>query len=111
MKTYFELNKRRYEAKEFDFNTVCDLSEMGIDFEKIQKAPAPAIRAYLAICMDADKDIAGREIQAHILGGGNLDEVAKVMAEMLDKSDFFQALNKSEETTTPAKKTKKEKEE
>ena len=34
MKTYFTLNNRRYEAKEFDFNTVCDLSELGIDFDK-----------------------------------------------------------------------------
>lgn len=111
MKTYFTLNNVRYEAKEFDFNTVCDLSEMGIDFEKIQKAPAPAIRAYVAICMDADKDVAGREIQAHMLGGGSLDDVAKVMTEMLDKSDFFQALSKTAEKNTPAKKTKKEKEE
>lgn len=112
MKTYFELNKRRYEAAEFNFNIVCDLSEMGVDLDKIQKAPAPAIRAYIAICMGADKDVAGHEIQEHIIGGGTLEEVATVMTQMLEKSDFFQALNKSKEKTTPARKaTKKEKEE
>lgn len=111
MKTYFVLNNRRYEAKEFDFNTVCDLNELGVDLERIQKAPAPAIRAYISICMDADKDIAGREIQEHILGGGKLDDIAIVMTQMLEKSDFFQALSKAEEKTTPVKKTKKEKEE
>ena len=111
MKTYFVLNKKRYEAKEFDFNTVCDLNELGVDLERIQKAPAPAIRAYIAICMDADKDIAGREIQEHIVAGGTLEEIATIMTQMLEKSDFFQALSKSQEKTTPAKKTKKEEEE
>ena len=109
MKKFFTLNKRRYEAKEFDFNTICDLNEMGIDFEKLQKSPAPAIRAYIALCMDADKDIAGREIQEHIIAGGKLDEISEIMGEMLEKSDFFQALNKSEETNTPAEKTEEEK--
>lgn len=110
MKTYFTLNNRRYEAKEFDFNTVCDLSELGIDFDKLQQAPAPAIRAYISLCMDADKDTAGKELQAHILGGGSLEEVSKVMTEMIEKSDFFQALSKTTQTNTPAEKTKKEKE-
>lgn len=113
MKTYFTLNKRKYEARQFDYNLICDLSEMGVnvlDMSSIKGSPMNAIRSYVALCMDADKDIAGEEIQAHILGGGGFDEVLGCMTKMMEESDFFQALNKETTQNTPAesKKAKKE---
>lgn len=107
MKTYLTINNRRYEAKEFDFNLICDLSDMGIDFDQMRKAPASTIRAYASLCMDVDKDTAGEELQAHIIGGGKLDDIAEIMMDMIGQSDFFQALSPNEETSTRAKKTKK----
>ena len=114
MKTYFTINNRRYEAKEFDFNTICDLQEMGVnilDMSGIRKNPIPIIRSYLSLCMDADKDIAGSEMQEHIVGGGGFTEILDVITKKMDESDFFQALNKATEENTPAggKKEKKEK--
>jgi len=114
MKTYFTINNRRYEAKEFDFNLICDLQEMGVnilDMSSIRKNPIPVIRTYVSLCMDADKDVAGEEIQAHIINGGGFEEVLGVITDMMEKSDFFQALNKTTETDTPVedKKAKKEK--
>lgn len=104
MKTYFTLNKKRYEAKEFDFNLICDLQEFGVDIEKVRQNPAAAIRAYVALCMDGDKEQAGKEIQDHIIGGGKLDDVSEAMTKKMQESDFFQALNKTTEETTPAEK-------
>lgn len=113
MKTYFTLNNRRYEAREFDFNLICDLQEMGIDIldmSAIKNNPLPAIRAYASLCVGADKEVAGDEIQAHVLNGGGFDEIMTAMQKMMEESDFFQALNKGqeEETQKPTQKKSKE---
>lgn len=113
MKTYFTINNRRYEARDFDYNLICDLSEMGVnvlDMSEMRKAPMNIIRSYVALCMDAEKDVAGDEIQKHIVGGGGIDEVLNVITKMMEESDFFQALTKEETKNTPAesKKAKKE---
>lgn len=113
MKTFFTINNRRYEAKEFDFNLICDLQEMGVNvlnLSSIRKNPIPIIRTYLSLCMDADKDIAGAEIQEHIIGGGGFDEILEVITKKMEDSDFFQALNKTTEKNTPAEKTEAKKE-
>lgn len=114
MKTYFTINNRRYEAKEFDFNLICDLQEMGVnvlDMTSIKRNPIPIIRTYVSLCMDADKEIAGAEIQSHIVNGGTFEEVLGVITDMMENSDFFQALSKETTENTPAdvKKAKKEK--
>lgn len=113
MKTYFTLNNRRYEAREFDFNLICDLQEMGIDILEmsgIKNNPLPTIRAYTSLCVGADKEIAGEEIQAHVLNGGGFDEIMQAMQKKMEESDFFQALNKESEEKTPKPTPKKSKE-
>lgn len=108
----FVVNGITYRAKEFGFGMVCDLEEMGITLDKVQKMPMSAVRAYFAICANLDKDSAGEEIQAHILNGGDLNVVAEVMGKMLEESDFFQKLNennKEEVTESKDEKTTKKK--
>ena len=82
MKTYFTLNNRRYEAREFDFNLICDLQEMGInilDMASMRNNPVTAIRAYASLCIGADKETAGEEIQAHVINGGGFDEILEAI--------------------------------
>lgn len=114
MKTYFTLNNKRYEAREFDFNLICDLQEMGIDIldmSSMRKNPIVAIRAYASLCIGADKDVAGEEIQAHVVNGGGFDEILTAMQKMMEESDFFRALNKEPEETAQKATQKKSKEE
>ena len=114
MKTYFTLNNRRYEAREFDFNLICDLQEMGIDIldmSSLRKNPVTTIRAYASLCIGTDKDVAGEEIQAHVVNGGSFDEILSAMQKMMEESDFFRALNKEPEKETPKSTPKKSKEE
>lgn len=106
-KTTFVINGKRYNALEFDFNLICDLEDLGVSMERIKQNPASAIRAYLALCMDAEKADAGAEIQAHMVKGGTLDELTSAMTVMLENSDFFRSLSQGEEEETPASKTKK----
>ena len=42
--------------------------------------------------------IPGKEIEAHIVAGGKLDDVIDIMTEEVENSSFFRALNKTVET-------------
>ena len=109
-KTTFTVNNHRYDALEFDFNLICDLEDMGVSIDRIKRNPASAIRAYLALCMDAEKADAGIEIQEHMIHGGTLDDIITAMTSKLEESDFFQALNKESEEKTQKSTQKKSKE-
>ena len=49
-KNTFVVNGVTYVAKPFDFDMVCELEDMGVTFERIDKMPMSLIRAYFAIC-------------------------------------------------------------
>lgn len=107
----FTVNKVTYIAKPFDFDMVCELEDMGVTFERIDKMPMSLIRAYFAICAGIDKEQAALLIQNHLVKGGKLDDITEPMAKEMNSSDFFRALseNKNEEVTdVPSKAKKKE---
>ena len=97
---YFTINDKRYQAKPFDFNTVCDLEDNGVPLSEMTKKPMSMARAYFAICLNGDKERAGKEIQEHVIAGGDFNELYTVMGEEMNDSDFFQALNKKQGTET-----------
>lgn len=104
----FTINGKRYNAKPFDFNTVCDLEDYGVALSEMTKKPMSMARAYFALCYNGDKAEAGKEIQEHVKNGGNFNDLYKAMGEEMNESDFFQALNKKENEENPEveKKTK-----
>lgn len=104
----FTINGKRYNAKPFDFNTVCDLEDNGVPLQEMTKKPMSMVRAYFSLCFNGSKEDAGAEIQAHVISGGNFNEVYRVMGEEMNESDFFQALSKKTDEETP-KMEKKEK--
>ena len=105
MKT-FEVNNVTYTAREIDFNFLCDLEDEGISLADVDKKPMSAIRAYFTMCHGGSKEVAGKEIESHLIGGGNLEELMEAFADAIQKSDFFQAISKSQEkATTKRKKT------
>lgn len=109
MERTFRVNNKIYKAVPFNFNTVCDLEDSGVPLQEMQKKPMSMLRAYFAICYKGDKDAAGDEINAHVLNGGDFNELYEVMGAEMNESDFFQALNKKsdEETQTSTEKAKK----
>lgn len=100
MKHTFTINNVVYTAKEFDFNTVCDLEDYGVSLEEMQKKPTSAIRAYFALCTGGSIEDAGNEMQAHIMAGGNLNDLTQAMVAEMNESDFFQALTKRAKKST-----------
>ena len=109
MSRFFTINEKRYQAKPFDFNTVCDLEDNGVSLAEMTKKPMSMARAYFALCLNGDKEKAGNEIQEHVKHGGNFNELYTVMGEEMNDSDFFRALNQKEEEETPAVEGKKDK--
>lgn len=111
MKT-FQINNNLYHAKEFDFNFLCDLEDMNLSLDEIDKKPMSLVRVYLAFCGNISKEKAGAEIEAHLEKGGKFTDVVNVMSEMMQNSGFFRALNKetapeTDETSTESQKSKK----
>lgn len=107
----FTINNRVYQAKEIDFNFICMLEVEGIPLTRIGKSFMNVYKVYVAYCMDADTEIAGNEINQHMINGGNLNELTEILSRKMDESDFFQALKanpETESTTDQKKSTKKD---
>lgn len=105
-KNRFTLNGVTYTAKPFDFDLICDLEDMGVSFEKIDKMPMSLVRAYFAICAETSKEQAAALIQNHMIKGGKLDDLSDAMAKEMDESDFFRSLQSGEEKSSTENKTK-----
>lgn len=105
------VNGRVYRAKELDFNFLCSLGDNGIDISDIDKKMLPALRVYVAFCMDTSVEEAGDELSRHIIGGGNFEDIVSTFGEKAEDSDFFRALNKTASKATPKRNTKSKGEE
>ena len=107
VKNMFTVNKVSYIAKPFDFDMICELEDMGVTFERIDKMPMSLIRAYFAVCAGVSKEQAALFIQQHLVGGGKLEDITEPMAKEMNDSDFFRALAEKEEQTSAESKRKK----
>ena len=109
MSRFFTVNGKRYVAKPFDFNTVCDLEDNGVSLTQMKEKPMSMVRAYFALCFNGSKEDAGKEIQAHVISGGDFNDLYEAMGQEMSESDFFQALSKkeSEEAQTDEKQAEK----
>lgn len=96
MKT-FTINGKEYKSKMIDFNLVCDLEDMGISLEQAGEKPMSMVRAYFGMCAGKGKEYAGKELEAHIIGGGKFDDIMNAMSDEMEKSDFFRNLSKTAE--------------
>ena len=98
MNRTFTVNNKLYKAKSFDFNLLCDLEEQGLSLEDIEKKPMSLIRTYVSFCGNIDKERAGKEIEEHVINGGNFETVIEVLSEEMEESGFFRALRQRGET-------------
>ena len=94
----FVINGKEYKAKAFDFNLICDLEDMGISLQEAGNKPMSMVRAYFGLCAGKGKEFAGKEMEAHIISGGKLDDVMNAMSDEMEKSDFFRNLKETAES-------------
>ena len=98
MSRIFTINNKTYTAKEFDFNFLCDLENMGLSLEDIDKKPMSMVRAYLAFSAGLSNEAAGKEIENHLINGGKFDDVVEAMSAQMQDSGFFRSINKGTAT-------------
>lgn len=98
--TFFVINGRKYKPIELDFNAICDMEDNGISLGDVRSKPQSTARAYLALYYNGNTDVAGNEIQQHIIGGGTLDGLFDAFRESVEDSGFFQAINKATAETS-----------
>lgn len=97
----FTVNGKEYTAKEFDYNLMCDMEDIGFNIDDIAEKPFSALRGYFALCKGCTLKTAGKEISEHLGNGGTVDEILEVMTEKLNNSDFF----RGQQTNTEKKDT------
>lgn len=94
----FTINEKEYNAKEFDFNLICDLEDMGVQLSEAENKPMSMVRAYVSLCIGKSRELAGKEMEQHLIKGGNFEDVTEAMGKMMEESDFFRSLNKTTQT-------------
>lgn len=106
----FTLNGNTVVAKKFDFNLVCDLEDLGVSIQEAGKKPMAMVRAYLAICLGTDIEGAGKEMEAHLVNGGDFEAVMETMSKEMESSDFFRKLSEPKAVQKKTSKTQASKE-
>ena len=86
------INGKEITAKPIDFNAAIELSDLGGDIYSFGTKPLAVLRAYLAYCTGIDAEAAGREIESHIIGGGDLSDLSAAFMKACDDSAFFKAM-------------------
>lgn len=89
---YVMINEKRYEIPEVNFDAVCELEEMGVEFLALNPNKprlASTIRGLAAWVMGVDLKTASREIEAHIANGGNIADILEKITGAVQKSGFF----------------------
>jgi hypothetical protein len=91
----FKLNGKEYKDIEITYNVVADLEERGIDLQDFGKGKAlSTIRAVIAVAFNGNIEVAGHEINQHLLNGGKFEDLVQIVQKAVETSGFFQALSK-----------------
>lgn len=92
------INNIGYTLPELNFNTMCQLEEMGIALTDMDKKVLTTVRGFLALAMDGDIEKAGKELEQHLSKGGSLDQMLQEINKAVETSGFFRALSQGRQT-------------
>ena len=85
------VNGKVYKIPEIDFNAVCELEELGLDFSKMNKKTFSVGRILLAFVMNVSLEEAGKAYSKHSENNNNaLNEIMIPLFNAVNESDFFQ---------------------
>ena len=104
------INRKEYRVKEMQFGEYAKIEEQGFSIiDAFRKKQLLLIAmGFTCVAADCDREEAERLITQHVLGGGNIVDIANAFAEAVSESDFFQKMLGVTQTETP--KTQKNKE-
>lgn len=92
------INGKTYTVPELDFNAMCELEEMGVVLNEMDKKVLTTVRGFLALAMNSDMENAGRELEEYIVSGGKIEAIVEEINRAVSESGFFQALSQKAKT-------------
>lgn len=98
------INGKTYTVPELDFNAMCELEDMGVALNEMDKKVLTTVRGFLALAMKTDMETAGKELEEHLASGGNINEMVEEVNKAVNESGFFQSLSKKAEKGNHASK-------
>lgn len=75
------------------FNTLCKMEDLGIDISEHTK-PMSLLRGFVAVSLNETLEDAGKDIEAHVVNGGDIKEIIDEMTKAMNESGFFRSLRK-----------------
>ncbi len=90
--SYITINEREYEIPQVNFDAICELEENGVKLVGVNAKDMKllsTIRGLAAWIMGVDTATASRELEEHILGGGDITEIMTAFMKEAEKSGFF----------------------
>lgn len=91
------INGKTYTVPELDFNAMCELEDMGVALNEMDKKVLTTVRGFLALAMKTDMEAAGKELEGHLASGGNINEMVEEVNRAVNESGFFRSLSKTQE--------------
>lgn len=87
------INGNEYTTPELTFSNVCKLESWGIQADNMGARPLGLLAGFVSLAIGGKTLEDGEAaIDAHIAGGGKLDDITAAMNEALNSSGFFKAL-------------------
>lgn len=88
-----KISNTEYTTPVLNFSNVCKLESWGIATDNMGARPLGLLAGFVSLAIGGKTLEDGEAaIDAHIAGGGNLDDITAAMNEALNSSGFFKAL-------------------
>ena len=88
-----KINNTEYTTPVLNFSSVCKLESWGIAADNMGARPLGLLAGFVSLAIGGKTLEDGEAaIDAHIAGGGKLDDITAAMNEALNSSGFFKAL-------------------
>lgn len=85
------INGKEYTRPVLNFANMMKLENWGFSLDRMADRPLGFLSGYIALAMNSTPEDAAKEIDAHIAGGGSLDELTAELNRSIEESNFFKA--------------------
>lgn len=92
------INGKDYELPIINFRAVRQLEKNGLDFNNIEEEVFSSLSALVALTINADLETADKEIEEHAEKNNTIEDIANILFERLQNSDFFRNISKQQQS-------------
>lgn len=90
------INGKSFEPARLSFSAMRKMEKAGLTVSNMADRPLQFITLYAALSMDVDEDAAAAELDKHLEGGGDLNEISEALNHAVEDSGFFKTGTETE---------------